>query len=137
MATTVEAVYLGDLRVECKHLQSGTKIVTDAPTDNQGKGEAFSPTDLCATALAACAMTIMGIFARNHGLDITGTRAEVTKIMSPSPRRIGRIEITFHMPDRGFSEKDRIQLERAAHTCPVHLSLHPETEQVFSFVWAG
>ena len=81
---TVKEIYLGDLRVECEHLASGTKIITDAPVDNQGKGEAFSPTDLCATALGACALTIMGIYARNHNIDIVGDSTEVTKHMSAS-----------------------------------------------------
>ena len=86
---TVSATYLGDLRVECVHNQSGTRIITDAPTDNQGKGASFSPTDLCATALGACAMTIIGIYAQSHGVDITGTTMNITKTMSADPRRIG------------------------------------------------
>ena len=133
---TIKEVYLGDLRVECEHLASGTKIITDAPVDNQGKGEAFSPTDLCATALGACALTIMGIYARAHGLDITGAEAEVTKTMSASPRRIGKVEVVFRMPAKGYTDKDKKALENAAHSCPVHLSLHAETEQVFTFIWA-
>lgn len=91
--STVSAKYLGDLRVECVHNQSGTKIITDAPSDNQGKGESFSPTDLCATALGTCAMTIVGIYAKNHGLDVTGTEVEITKVMSADPRGIGKIEV--------------------------------------------
>ena len=122
------AKYLGDLRVECVHQQSGTVLVTDAPKDNNGKG--------CATALAACAMTIIGIYGRNHGVDVTGTTIEISKTMSANPRRIGKIEIIFNMPDRDFSEKEKTMIERAAHTCPVHLSLHPDTEQVFTFKWS-
>ena len=133
---TIKETYLGDLRVECEHVASGTKIITDAPVDNQGKGEAFSPTDLCATALGACALTIMGIYARNHGLDITGATAEVTKHMNASPRRIGKVEVIFNMPAKGYSEKDKKALENSVHTCPVHLSLHADTEQVFTFNWA-
>ena len=110
---TVSAKYLGDLRVECVHNQSGTKIITDAPTDNQGKGEAFSPTDLCATALGACALTIIGIYAKNHGVDVTGTEMEITKTMSADPRRIGKIEVTFKMPDREYSAKDKESLSVA------------------------
>ena len=132
----ITAKYLGDLRVECVHQQSGTVLVTDAPKDNNGKGEAFCPTDLCATALAACAMTIIGIYGRNHGVDVTGTTIEISKTMSANPRRIGKIEIIFNMPDREFSEKEKTMIERAAHTCPVHLSLHPDTEQVFTFKWS-
>ena len=132
----ITAKYLGDLRVKCVHQQSGTVLVTDAPKDNNGKGEAFCPTDLCATALAACAMTIIGIYGRNHGVDVTGTTIEISKTMSANPRRIGRIEVIFNMPDRDFSEKEKAMIERAAHTCPVHLSLHPDTEQVFTFNWS-
>lgn len=129
------AKYLGDLRVECVHRQSGTVLVTDAPKDNNGKGEAFCPTDLCATALAACAMTIIGIYGKNHGVDVTGTRIEISKTMSADPRRIGKLEVTFTMPKRAYSDKEKASIERAAHTCPVRMSLHPDTEQVFTFVW--
>jgi len=132
---TVSAKYLGDLRVECVHNQSGTKIITDAPSDNQGLGQAFSPTDLCATALGACATTIIGIYAKNHGLDVTGMEVEISKKMNAEPRRIGKIEVVFTMPDRDYSEKEKAVIERCAYACPVHLSLHPETEQVFTFVW--
>ena len=132
---TVKAKYLGNLRVECTHLQSGTKIITDAPVDNHGKGEAFSPTDLCSTSVAACAMTIMGIYAQEKGLDITGTEIEITKTMSANPRRIASIDILYHMPAREVSDKDKAVLERVAHTCPVHLSLHPEVKQNFVFDW--
>ena len=133
---TIQTLYLGDLRTEITHVQSGNKVMTDAPTDNNGKGEGFSPTDLCATALASCAMTIIGIYGRNHGVDVTGTTIEISKTMSANPRRIGRIEVIFNMPDRDFSEKEKTMIERAAHTCPVHLSLHPDTEQVFTFKWS-
>ena len=134
---TVTCRYLGDLRVECVHEASGTKIITDAPLDNHGKGEAFSPTDLCVTALASCAMTIMGILAQNHGIDVSGTRIEVSKVMSPKPpRKIGRIEVIFHMPERSYSDKEKQMIERAAHTCPVHLSLNADVEQAFVFNWA-
>ena len=133
---TVTAKYLGDLRTECVHVASGTTLVTDAPVDNQGKGEAFSPTDLCATALASCAMTIIGIYGRSHDVDVTGTTIEVTKTMSANPRRIGKIEMIFTMPDRDYTDKQKLMIERAALTCPVHLSLHPDVEQVFTFKWA-
>lgn len=133
---TVTAKYLGDLRTECVHVASGTTLITDAPVDNQGKGEAFSPTDLCATALASCAMTIIGIYGRAHDVDVTGTTIEVTKTMSANPRRIGKIEVIFTMPDRDYTDKQKLMIERAALTCPVHLSLHPDVEQVFTFKWA-
>ncbi len=134
MTSTV--IYQGDLRNTATHLQSGIQIITDAPTDNQGRGEAFSPTDLCATSLAACMMTIMGISARNRGLDLSGTVAEVRKIMAADPRRISRIEITLRMPERNFSETERKVLETAARTCPVALSLHPDIKQDIQFIWS-
>ena len=133
---TISEKYLGDLRVECVHNASGTVIITDAPVDNQGKGEAFSPTDLCATALASCATTIMGIYARSHDIDITGMTVEVVQTMSASPRRIGKLEVTFNMPEREYSDREKKALINAAHTCPVHLSLHPDIEQIFTFNWA-
>ena len=133
---TISEKYLGDLRVECVHNASGTVMITDAPVDNQGKGEAFSPTDLCATALASCATTIMGIYARSHDIDITGMTVEVVKTMSASPRRIGKLEVTFNMPEREYSDREKKALINAAHTCPVHLSLHPDIEQIFTFNWA-
>lgn len=133
MTSTVH--YLGDLRTEATHLQSGTKIVTDAPIDNQGKGEAFSPTDLCATSLATCMLTIMGISARNHGWNIDGAKADIQKIMAADPRRIARIEILISMPDRGFDDKQKKVLETAARTCPVAFSLAEGIEQVLTFKW--
>lgn len=133
--TTMSLTYRGDLRVECTHDESGATFMTDAPRDNNGKGEAFSPTDLCATAVAACAMTIIGIYARNHDVDVNGMTATATKEMSANPRRIGKIEVTFVMPDREYSDKQKTLIERAAHTCPVHLSLHPDVEQIFTFKW--
>lgn len=130
---TSKVTYLGDLRTECKHLLSGQKIITDAPPDNQGKGEAFSPTDLTATSLATCILTTMGIRAKE--LDITGARAEVTKIMASDPRRISRIEVKITMPKNGFSDKDKKVLEAIARTCPVALSLSENIEQVIDFEW--
>lgn len=133
MTSTVQ--YLGELRTEATHLLSGTKIITDAPPDNQGKGEAFSPTDLCATSLASCMLTIMGISARNHGWDITGAKADVTKIMAADPRRISRIEVHFTMPRNGFSDVQKKVLETAARTCPVHFSIAEGIEEVIVFDW--
>lgn len=133
---TITATYLGNLRTECVHTASGTTLVTDAPVDNQGKGESFSPTDLCATALAACAMTIIGIWGQSHNVDVTGTTIEAVKTMSANPRRIGKIEVVFTMPDREYTDREKLMIERAACSCPVHLSLHPDVEQVFTFNWA-
>ena len=134
--TTVRAKYLGGLRVECEHLQSGAKIVTDAPVDNHGKGEAFSPTDLCATSLAACMMTTMGIYAETIGIDLTGTEIERTKKMALEPhRRIGEVEIVFHMPDREYSDKHKIALERTKNACAVHFSLNENLIQNVKFIW--
>ncbi len=134
MATIIET-YSGGLRVECEHTQSGTKIITDAPTDNNGKGEAFSPTDLCCAALGACAMTIIGIWAEKRDVDVRGTRVEVNKTMAADPRRIGKIEGVFKMPARNYSDKEKIMMEKAARSCPVHLSLGADVEQVFTFIW--
>ena len=127
-------VYKGDLRTEATHLQSGNTIITDAPVDNEGKGEAFSPTDLVATALASCMITIMGIVARRDGIDIEGTTAEVEKVMSADPRRIGeiRIKIHFSIP---IDKKDKERLERAAHTCPVRKSLHDDLNEIVEFIY--
>jgi uncharacterized OsmC-like protein len=133
MTSTV--TYLGDLRTEATHLFSGTTIITDAPLDNQGKAEAFSPTDLCATSLASCAMTIMGISARNHNIDMNGTRAEVTKVMAADPRRIAKVIIKFVMPKQDYTDNQRAILEKAARTCPVSFSLAEGVEQVMEFVW--
>lgn len=136
MPPTITATYLGGLRVECEHAQSKTKIITDAPTDNHGKGESFSPTDLCSTALGACAMTIMAIAAQKMGKDLTGARMEITKHMGANPRRVARVDVVFHLPG-GFVEDERRQLENAASSCPVCLSLGPETEQAFVFDWSN
>ena len=130
---TSKVTYLGELRTECKHLLSGQKIITDAPPDNQGKGEAFSPTDLTATSLATCILTTMAIRAKE--LDITGARAEVTKIMASDPRRISRIEVKIKMPKNDFSDKDKKVLEAIARTCPVALSLSENIEQVIDMEW--
>ncbi len=129
---TSKVVYLGELRTACEHLQSGSTIITDAPLDNEGKGEAFSPTDTVATALASCMYTIMGIKARDHGFDLKDTYAEVTKTMESDPRRISKIEINFFLRAE-YSEKHRAILERAANTCPVIYSLHPDIEKVITF----
>lgn len=127
--------YTGDLHCELTHLLSGVQIVTDAPPDNQGRGEAFSPTDLCATSLAACMLTTIAIRIRDRGINIDGARAEVTKIMAADPRRIRRIEVRLLMPPNNYSEADKKLMIYIADTCPVALSLHPELEQAVEFIW--
>lgn len=131
---TSKVTYLGDLRTSSIHVQSGSEIISDAPVDNNGKGEAFSPTDTVANALASCMMTIMGIKARDLGVDFVGSTAEVTKIMNAEPRRIGAIEIVFQMKSDA-DEKNKTILERAAMTCPVFLSLSSEIEKRITFNW--
>lgn len=131
---TSKVTYIGDLRTVCKHVASGDSFVTDAPVDNQGLGQAFSPTDTVATALASCMFTIMGIKARGLEVDLNGSEAKVTKIMASDPRRIAKIKLTMHLPSP-VSEKNRTILERAALTCPVNLSLHPDIERDISFHW--
>jgi len=131
---TSKVTYLGDLRTSSIHIQSGSEIISDAPLDNNGKGEAFSPTDTVANALSSCMMTVMGIKARDLNVDFVGSTAAVTKIMQTDPRRISAIEIVFDM--QVFTdEKTKTILERTAMTCPVFLSLHPEIEKKISFNW--
>ncbi len=132
---TVKTIYLGDLRTENEHLQSGNKILTDAPTDNQGKGEYFSPTDLLATALGNCIMTIMGIKARDNGIDIKGTEIEVTKIMASDPRRVAEVVVEFTFPKKNYTEEEKKLVESVAGTSPVPLSLHPDLKQTIKFNW--
>lgn len=134
MATS-QITYLGGLRTESTHLQSGEKIITDAPVDNKGKGAAFSPTDLLATSLGNCMITIMGIAANTHGLNIDGTTCSITKIMAADPRRVSEIQATLTFPTNGYSEKDKKMLEHAAVTCPVYLSLHPDLKKTVEFNW--
>ncbi|WP_310393690.1 OsmC family protein [Hymenobacter sp.] len=126
---TATARYAGHLRTEATHVASGNLIQTDAPTDNHGRGEAFSPTDLVSTALGACMMTVMGIVAERHQLNLVNSTFAVTKHMSTeAPRRIAQIDVTFTLP-AGLSATERALLERSAHTCPVTLSLHPDIRQ--------
>lgn len=131
---TSKVTYLGNLRTLSIHLQSGSEIVSDAPLDNNGKGEAFSPTDTVANALATCMMTVMGIKARVMNVDFTGATALVTKIMNAEPRRIGAIEIVFDMKIDA-DQKSKTILEKTAMTCPVFLSLNPEIEKRITFNW--
>ena len=134
MTSTV--IYKGALRTEMKHLLSGSIIENDAPVDNHGKGERFSPTDMVATALGSCLLTTMGIKADSIGIDLTGTTVEITKIMKAEPRRIGGIKanVTFAQ-GLNVDEKQKELLERTARTCPVERSLHPDMELDFQFIW--
>ena len=132
---TSKVVYLGDLRTECTHVKSGNAFITDAPTDNNGKGLAFSPTDTVATGLASCMMTVMGIKARDMGVDMTGTTSEVTKTMASNPRRISKIEVLMNLPFVADDKTKKI-LENTGRTCPVLYSLHPDIEKDITFKWA-
>ena len=132
---TSSVEYLGNLRTKATHLKSGNVILTDAPTDNHGKGEAFSPTDLAATSLASCLFTIMGIAAQTHEIDMTGTKATVQKIMGSGPRRIAEIVINIEMPRKAYSNKEKAILEKAAHHCPVAMSLNENTKESITFHW--
>ena len=133
--TTIKTIYLGELRTENEHLQSGNKVITDAPTDNRGKGEFFSPTDLLATALGSCIMTIMGIKARDNNIDIEGTQVDVTKIMASDPRRVAEVIVEFTFPKKGYSEEEKQLVEGVAGISPVPLSLHPDLKQTIRFNW--
>ncbi len=124
-----EVKYISDLRTEMTHLQSGTVVITDAPVDNQGKGEAFSPTDLVSSALCSCMLTIMGITAREHKFSIDGANARVTKMMASDPRRIAEVVIEIDFPDFPYSIKHKKIIEHISKTCPVAFSLHPELKQ--------
>ena len=133
---TSQITYEGNLRTVATHLQSGTVIETDAPTDNQGKGERFSPSDLVATALGNCMLTIMGIKARDMNVDLKGTKIDVTKIMVADPRRIGEIKVIFNFPGTlTIEEKQKTILERAAMTCPVIESLNADLKKSVEFNW--
>lgn len=129
---TVESIYQGDLRTEATHVRSGTKLITDAPVDNQGKGEYFSPTDLVATSLGSCMITIMGIAARTHGFSIDGATWKTTKIMADNPRRIGEIVVELTFPASNFTDQQKRVLEHISKNCPVALSLHPDLKQTVS-----
>jgi uncharacterized OsmC-like protein len=133
---TSEIIYKGALRTEAKHLQSQTIIETDAPTDNQGKGECFSPTDLLATSLGSCMLTTMGIKARNLNVDLDGTHVSITKIMRSEPRRVGAIKVEIEFPqEMRADDKQKMILEQTALTCPVAKSIHPDIEVDVHFGW--
>ena len=136
MATTD---YEGGLRTKAIHIKSGNSITTDAPVDNNGKGERFSPTDLMATSLATCMITVMGIKARAMGFDLNNVKIEVLKIMKADPRRVGGIELTFHIPDalKSMDEKTKTILKHTGDSCPVMKSIHPDIEVKVDWgVWA-
>lgn len=126
---TTRTKYLGDLRTEMLHVRSGKVVITDAPVDNKGKGEYFSPTDLVASALGSCIFTIMGIAAREHGFSIDGSSCSITKIMTDAPRKIGEIRIEFDLSSNNYSDKQKKILEYCVKTCPVALSLNESVLQ--------
>jgi len=133
---TASIIYKGQLRCECTHLQSGTVIETDAPTDNRGKGERFSPTDTLCVALATCAVTTMALKATDMGIELANTSIAVTKHMLSEPRRIGKIDVVISLPDTVIAnEKDRLILQRVGDNCPVVKSLHPDLEVNIQYRW--
>ncbi|HRI33234.1 MAG TPA: OsmC family protein [Saprospiraceae bacterium] len=132
---TAKVLYLGDLRTQATHLRSGEWITTDAPIDNQGKGEYFSPTDLVASALGSCMLTVMGIAARTHGIDMDGTYADILKVMADQPRRISEIHVGIFFPDKAYTSKQKSILEHAARTCPVGRSLSEQLKEILTFHW--
>jgi putative redox protein len=133
---TITAHYDGDLLTTATHGPSDARLRTDAPKDNEGQGRFFSPTDLVGTAMATCMLTIMGIVARRHGLELRGATARVEKQMSQNPRRIGRLPVVIRLPGR-FTPEQRLLLENAARGCPVHKSLHPDIDAPITFEWPG
>ena len=123
---TITTIYQGQLRTQATHNQSGAQIVTDAPTDNHGKGEAFSPTDLLATSLGSCMLTVVDIAAQTHGFSIEGARIETQKIMYDNPRRVGELILDVYLPPNNYSDKEKRIIETTAATCPVGKSIHPD-----------
>ncbi len=132
---TAHVTYLGELRTEATHVRSGQTLTTDAPLDNQGRGEAFSPTDLLSTSLASCMMTLMGIAARDKGIPLNGLKARVVKHMSPPPRRVERIEIHMQLDGAGLGDREKAILENSARTCPVARSLREDLVQDVHFTY--
>lgn len=126
-------IYIGGLRTETTHLKSGNKVITDAPPDNNGKGEAFSPTDLTCASLSSCMMTLMGMLAEREGIDLTGLKSEIVKVMAANPRRIAEVQITFTHASLIASDIQKEKLRRAALTCPVAMSVSPEIKQTVTF----
>jgi uncharacterized OsmC-like protein len=130
---TSKIIYQGDLRTIATHLKSSKEVITDAPTDNQGKGDAFSPTDLLATALGSCMLTIMGIAGNTHNINITGITIDITKVMAAEPRRVSEVIVEFNMTNNDYSDKEKAILQNAALTCPVAKSLSADLKQTVNF----
>ncbi len=130
---TSEILYQGDLRTKAVHLRSGKEIITDAPVDNNGKGEAFSPTDLMATSLGSCMLTVMGIVAKRNNIEMDGTKVEILKVMAENPRRISEIHVHMYFPKNSYSDKEKQLLENTALACPVAKSIHPDVMQKTRF----
>ncbi len=135
MAITSSFKYIGDLQLEVKHEKSGQTFLTDAPVDNNGKGSAFSPTDLMATSLGLCMVTIMGIASQTHGFPMDGVHGEVTKIMESNPRRVSEIVVTLYFPDNGYTDKQKQIIRQITKTCPVAYSLHTDLKQVINIIF--
>lgn len=136
--STITTYYTDELRTEATHVYSGAKLITDAPIDNQGKAESFSPTDLLAASLGSCMITIVGIAARTQGFEerLRGTKIDITKIMKSDPRRVGEIQVELTFPaGSNLNEKERKIIEHTSKTCPVALSLHPDLIQTWKFNW--
>ena len=130
---TIRTEYSGALRTHAIHVASGNSLITDAPLDNRGKGETFSPTDLLATSLGSCMITVVGIAADTHGFSIDGAKLRITKVMVSNPRRIGELVVELDFQAKGYSEKEKEIIRRTALTCPVSLSLHPDVKQTIVF----
>ena len=130
---TIKAKYTGNLRTEANHIQSGKNLITDAPVDNMGKGEAFSPTDLLAASLGTCMLTTMGIAAQKNGFQMQIVSIEITKIMASNPRRVDEIQVTMDLSDSNYTDEQKSILENAALNCPVAKSLHPDLKQTVDF----
>ena len=134
--TKMKTTYLGNLRCEAEHLDSGSRIQTVAPKDNNGDGSLFSPTDLFATSLSCCMLTIIGIAARTHGFSIEGTTVTTEKVMAANPRRVAELRLEIRLPEESsYSDKEKKLIENAAKTCPVANSLHPDIKKVIEFIW--
>lgn len=130
---TSEVIYKGELRTVATHMKSGQQIITDAPVDNNGKGEAFSPTDLLATSLGCCMITVMGIVAKRHNINIDGTKVEILKVMAENPRRVSELYLDMFFPSNNYTQKEKDLLEHTALACPVAKSLHPDIKQKTRF----
>jgi putative redox protein len=132
---TASIIYQGDLRCKATHLQSGTVVETDAPTDNRGKGEKFSPTDILCVSLATCIITTMALKARDMNIELKDTKIDVTKHMLKDPRRVAQIDVTIHFPQLQLDAKDKLILERTGNNCPVTKSLHPDLKTNIEYNW--